>query len=38
LLATVLLAALFTRSLTGPIAHALDVAQRIAANDFSKDI
>lgn len=38
LLATVVLAALFTRSLSGPIARALSVAERIAANDFSKSI
>ncbi len=35
LLATFLLAALFTRGLSVPIARALNVAERIAANDFS---
>jgi methyl-accepting chemotaxis protein len=38
LLATAVLAVLFTRSLSRPIARALSVAQRIAANDLSKDI
>uniref|UniRef100_UPI0032EE06A4 methyl-accepting chemotaxis protein n=1 Tax=Pseudomonas caspiana TaxID=1451454 RepID=UPI0032EE06A4 len=38
LIATLVLAALFTRSLTAPIAKALMVAQQIAANDLSKPI
>ena len=38
LLATVGLAALFTRSLASPIAKALAVAEQIAANDLSKPI
>jgi methyl-accepting chemotaxis protein len=38
LIATLVLAALFTRSLTTPIAKALAVAEQIAANDFSKPI
>ncbi|RMN58581.1 methyl-accepting chemotaxis protein [Pseudomonas syringae] len=36
--ATLLLAWLYTRSLTGPINESLNIAQRIAANDLSKDI
>jgi methyl-accepting chemotaxis protein len=38
LIATVGLAALFTRSLVAPISKALAVAQQIAANDLSKPI
>ncbi|MFJ4144399.1 methyl-accepting chemotaxis protein [Pseudomonas sp. NPDC089734] len=38
LVATLGLAALFTRSLTSPIAKALTVAEQIAANDLSKPI
>ncbi|MCQ3029342.1 methyl-accepting chemotaxis protein [Pseudomonas syringae] len=38
LIATLGLAALFTRSLVAPIAKALAVAQQIAANDLSKPI
>jgi methyl-accepting chemotaxis protein len=38
LIATLVLAALFTRSLTAPIAKALMVAEQIAANDLSKPI
>lgn len=38
LAATLVLAALFTRSLVAPIAKALAVAQQIAANDLSKPI
>ena len=38
LIATLLLAARFTRSLTTPIAEALAVAERIAANDFSHPV
>jgi methyl-accepting chemotaxis protein len=38
LIATLALAALFTRSLVAPIAKALAVAQQIAANDLSKPI
>ena len=38
LLATVGLAALFTRSLASPIAKALAVAEQIAANDLSKPV
>nr|WP_099265197.1 MULTISPECIES: methyl-accepting chemotaxis protein [Pseudomonas syringae group] len=37
-IATLLLAWLYTRSLTGPINESLNIAQRIAANDLSKDI
>ncbi|WP_024682133.1 methyl-accepting chemotaxis protein [Pseudomonas syringae] len=37
-LATLLLAWLYTRSLTGPINESLNIAQRIAANDLSKDV
>ncbi|WP_024658474.1 methyl-accepting chemotaxis protein [Pseudomonas syringae USA007] len=36
--ATLLLAWLYTRSLTGPINESLNIAQRIAANDLSKDV
>nr|WP_015061811.1 methyl-accepting chemotaxis protein [Pseudomonas syringae]AFK89088.1 N-acetylglucosamine regulated methyl-accepting chemotaxis protein [Pseudomonas syringae] len=35
---TLLLAFLYTRSLTGPIGESLKIAERIAANDLSKDI
>ncbi|KAA8718485.1 methyl-accepting chemotaxis protein [Pseudomonas cannabina] len=35
---TLLLAWLYTRSLTGPIGESLSIAQRIAGNDLSKDI
>ncbi|MFJ4144030.1 methyl-accepting chemotaxis protein [Pseudomonas sp. NPDC089734] len=35
---TVLLAWLYTRSLTAPIGDALSIAQRIAANDLTQDI
>ncbi|WP_297832980.1 methyl-accepting chemotaxis protein [Pseudomonas sp.] len=38
LAATLALAALFTRSLTAPIAKALMIAEQIAANDLSKPI
>ena len=38
LIATLLLAARFTRSLTAPIAKALAVAEGIAANDFSRPV
>jgi methyl-accepting chemotaxis protein len=38
LLATLTLAGLFTRSLSAPIAKALSVAERIAANDFSQPV
>ncbi|WP_414058557.1 methyl-accepting chemotaxis protein [Pseudomonas sp. HR96] len=38
LAATLLLAGLFTRSLTAPIADALAVAEQIARNDFSHSI
>nr|WP_095094026.1 methyl-accepting chemotaxis protein [Pseudomonas sp. Irchel 3A5] len=38
LIATLALAALFTRSLVAPIAKALAVAQQIASNDLSKPI
>jgi methyl-accepting chemotaxis protein len=38
LIATLLLAAMFTRSLTAPIAKALAVAEGIAANDFSRPV
>ncbi|WP_426117735.1 methyl-accepting chemotaxis protein [Pseudomonas sp. DSP3-2-2] len=38
LAATLALAALFTRSLTAPIAKALAIAEQIAANDLSKPI
>ncbi|KPX47327.1 methyl-accepting chemotaxis protein [Pseudomonas syringae pv. tagetis] len=37
-IATLLLAWMYTRSLTGPIGESLNIAQRIAANDLSKDI
>ncbi|GKQ47066.1 methyl-accepting chemotaxis protein [Pseudomonas syringae] len=36
--ATLLLAWLYTHSLTGPINESLNIAQRIAANDLSKDV
>ncbi|WP_440092778.1 methyl-accepting chemotaxis protein [Pseudomonas syringae] len=36
--ATLLLAWLYTRSLTDPINESLNIAQRIAANDLSKDV
>ncbi|KPX13202.1 Methyl-accepting chemotaxis protein [Pseudomonas syringae pv. daphniphylli] len=35
---TLLLAWMYTRSLTQPIGESLNIAQRIAANDLSKDI
>ncbi|WP_122310891.1 methyl-accepting chemotaxis protein [Pseudomonas amygdali] len=35
---TLLLAFLYTRSLTGPIGESLKIAERIAANNLSKDI
>ncbi|KEZ66780.1 chemotaxis protein, partial [Pseudomonas syringae pv. syringae FF5] len=35
---TLLLAWMYTRSLTGPIGDSLSIAQRIASNDLSKDI
>ncbi|MDU8570840.1 methyl-accepting chemotaxis protein [Pseudomonas syringae] len=35
---TLLLAWMYTRSLTGPIGDSLSIAQRIATNDLSKDI
>lgn len=38
LLATLVLAAVFTRSLSAPIATALGVAERIAGNDFSQPV
>jgi methyl-accepting chemotaxis protein len=38
LLATLTLAGMFTRSLSAPIAKALAVAERIAANDFSHPV
>jgi methyl-accepting chemotaxis protein len=38
LAATVALAVLFTRSLVAPLARALGVAERIAANDFSQPV
>jgi methyl-accepting chemotaxis protein len=38
LLATLTLAGMFTRSLSAPIAKALVVAERIAANDFSHPV
>lgn len=38
LAATLALAALFTRSLTDPIAKALTIAEQIATNDLSKNI
>jgi methyl-accepting chemotaxis protein len=38
LAATLLLAGLFTRSLSAPIARALEVAERIAGNDFSRPV
>ncbi|BAP41327.1 histidine kinase, HAMP region: chemotaxis sensory transducer [Pseudomonas sp. StFLB209] len=38
LIATLVLAALFTRSLVAPIAQALNVAEQIAGNDLSKPI
>ncbi|MCI3946370.1 methyl-accepting chemotaxis protein [Pseudomonas syringae] len=37
-LTTLLLAWMYTRSLTGPIGESLSIAQRIATNDLSKDI
>ncbi|RMN12326.1 methyl-accepting chemotaxis protein [Pseudomonas syringae group genomosp. 3] len=37
-LTTLILAWLYTRSLTGPIGESLSIAQRIAGNDLSKDI
>ncbi|RMR54504.1 Methyl-accepting chemotaxis protein [Pseudomonas syringae pv. actinidiae] len=37
-IATLLLAWMYTRSLTQPIGESLNIAQRIAANDLSKDI
>ncbi len=37
-LTTLILAWLYTRSLTGPIGESLRIAQRIAGNDLSKDI
>uniref|UniRef100_UPI00046300AC methyl-accepting chemotaxis protein n=1 Tax=Pseudomonas syringae TaxID=317 RepID=UPI00046300AC len=37
-LTTLLLAWMYTRSLTGPIGESLIIAQRIATNDLSKDI
>jgi len=36
--ASVLLALMYTRSLTRPIGESLEIAERIAANDLSKDI
>nr|WP_110947104.1 methyl-accepting chemotaxis protein [Pseudomonas bohemica] len=38
LLATLALAGVFTRSLSAPIARALNVAERIAGNDFSQPV
>ncbi|MEX5591144.1 HAMP domain-containing protein, partial [Pseudomonas urmiensis] len=35
---TLLLAWMYTRSLTGPIGDSLSIAQRIASNDLRKDI
>ncbi|CAM3400059.1 methyl-accepting chemotaxis protein [Pseudomonas floridensis] len=35
---TLVLALLYTRSLTGPIGESLNIAERIAANNLSKDI
>ncbi|WP_394364798.1 methyl-accepting chemotaxis protein [Pseudomonas tremae] len=37
-LTTLLLAWMYTRSLTGPIGESLSIAQRIADNDLTKDI
>ncbi|KPW39768.1 methyl-accepting chemotaxis protein [Pseudomonas tremae] len=37
-LTTLLLAWMYTRSLTGPIGESLNIAQRIADNDLTKDI
>ncbi|KPC28281.1 Methyl-accepting chemotaxis protein [Pseudomonas syringae pv. cilantro] len=37
-LTTLILAWLYTRSLTGPIGESLSIAQRIAGNDLSRDI
>ncbi len=38
LLATLVVAWLYTRSVTAPMRHSLTIAERIAANDFSHDI